>query len=111
MRALDTAEEAGYPPGKARFLRCQILVDLGEMSEADRLAREAASERPASDPETVYTLAYVAATAHLPDADATLRRYVELLPNDPDLGPLLERLAPDGRTWRERLEVAPRPDM
>jgi tetratricopeptide (TPR) repeat protein len=106
-QALDTAEETGYPSEKARFLRSQILVDLGEVSEAERLAREAANEHPPSDPETVYTLAYVAATGHLPDAEAILRRYVELVPNDPDLGPLLERRAPDGRTWRERLEVAP----
>jgi tetratricopeptide (TPR) repeat protein len=107
---LDRAEELGYPPEKGRLLRAQILVDQGKGVEADRLARQAASDLPSSNPEALYTLAYVFATAHLPGAEETLRRYVELQPYDPDLAPLLDRPGPDGRTWRERLEVASRPD-
>jgi len=107
---LDRAEELGNPPEKGRLLRAQILVDLGQVEAADRLTREAAVGRSGSDPELAYTLAYVRATAHLPDADATLRRYVELQPNDPDLPALLDRSAPGGGQWRERLEVDPRPD-
>ena len=109
-RLLDRAEELGYPPEKGHLLRAQILVDLGEVAQADRLTREVAEGRSESDPELVYTVAYVRATAHLPDADATLRRYVELQPNDPDLPALLDRPAPEGGTWRERLALAPRPD-
>jgi len=108
-RDLDRAEELGYDADKARFLRAQILVDQGRSEEAMTLAHEAARSRPSSDPQAVYTLAYVLATAHHPDAEATLRTYVMIDPNDPDLGPLLDRPAPNGRTWREYLESPPRP--
>jgi tetratricopeptide (TPR) repeat protein len=110
-RDLDRAEELGYPKEKARFVRAQILADLGRDMEAVTLAREAASERPSSDPSAVYTLAYVLATAQQPDAEAALRKYVELYPNDPDLGRLLDRPVPSGGTWRERLKAPPRPDL
>lgn len=109
-RDLDTAEELGYPK-EVRFVRAQILADVGKDMEAVTLAREAASERPSSDPTAAYTLAYVLATARRPDAEAELRRYVELCPNDPDLGRLLDRPAPGSGTWRERLEAPPRPDL
>lgn len=108
---LDRAQELGYPSATARFLRAQILVDLGRVAEADRLAHEAAEERPPSDPEALYTLAHVGATAHLPYGEETLRRYVELQMNDPDLPALLERPAPGGATWRDRISVASRPDV
>ena len=109
-RLLDRAEELGHTPEKSRLLRAQILVDLGMIDDADRLTREAAVGRSGSDPELAYTFAYVRATAHLPDAEETLRRYIELQPNDPDLAALLDRPAPGGGRWRERLEVEPRPD-
>lgn len=51
---LDRAQELGYPSATARFLRAQIQVDLGRVAEADRLAHEAAEERPPSDPEALY---------------------------------------------------------
>jgi len=109
--ALDRAEALGFDPDKALPVRAQIMVDRGLGAEAEELALRAAGGDPAtSDPGSLYTLAYVRATsAHLAEAEETLRRYVELQPHDPDLAPLLERPAPDGRTWRERLEVA-RPD-
>jgi tetratricopeptide (TPR) repeat protein len=110
-RDLDRAIELGYDDQKARFLRAQILVDQGRLTEAVALAREVASSRPSSDLQAVYTLAYVLATAQQPDAEAALRRYVAADPNDPDLAPLLQRPAPDGSTWREFLEAPPSPDL
>lgn len=110
-RDLDRAVDLGYDADKARFLRAQILVDQGRSEEAVILAREAASSRPPLDPQRIYTLAYVLGTAQHPDAEAALRGYVELNPNDPDLASLLDRPAPDGRSWREYLESAPEPDL
>jgi tetratricopeptide (TPR) repeat protein len=108
---LDRADALGYASEKARFLRAQILVDQGRPAEAVALARDAAGARASSDPLAAYTLAYVLATAQHPDAEAALRRYVELQPNDPDLPRLLDRPAPRAMTWRGVLEVAPRPDL
>lgn len=107
-RDLDRAEALGFDGDRARFLRAQILVDQGRSEEAVTLAHEAARSRPSSDPQAAYTLAYVLATAQHPDAEATLRTYVTIDPNDPDLDPLLDRPAPNGRTWREHLESSPR---
>jgi tetratricopeptide (TPR) repeat protein len=109
--ALDRAETLGFDSSKARPVRAQILVDQGRGAEAEQLALDAAGDAATNDPGALYTLAYVRATAHLPDAEGTLRRYVDLQPNDPDLGPLLDRPAPGGLTWEERLKVAPRPDV
>jgi predicted Zn-dependent protease len=110
-RDLDRAIDLGYDDQKARFLRAQILVDQGRLTEAVTLARDVASTRPSSDLQAVYTLAYVLATAQHPDAEAALRRYVAADPNDPDLAPLLQRPAPDGSTWREFLGAPPSPDL
>jgi tetratricopeptide (TPR) repeat protein len=110
-RDLDTAEALGYPKERARFVRAQVLADLGRHVDAVTLAREAAGGRPSSDLGAGYTLAYVLVTARQPDAEDALRKYVALCPNDPDLGRLLDRLGPDGGTWRERLQVPPRPDL
>jgi tetratricopeptide (TPR) repeat protein len=109
-RALDRAEELGFDAAKARFLRAQILVDQGSREEAVELAREAAVAHPKPDPQAMYTLAYVLATAQHPDAETALRTYVASEPNDPDLGPLLDRSASDGRAWREHLESPQRID-
>lgn len=106
-RELDRAVELGYDADKARFIRAQILADQGRADEAVTLAREAASSRPPSDLQGAYTLAYVLATTQHPDAEAALRRHMELDPNDPDLPPLLERPAPDGSTWRVYLDSEP----
>lgn len=103
-RDLDRAEELGFDRDRARFVRAQILVDQRRSAEAVTLAYEAAGTRPPSDPEAAYTLAYVLATAQHPDAEATLRSYVAMQPDDPDLSPLLDRSAPNGSTWREYLE-------
>ncbi len=109
---LDRAEALGFDPDKALPLRAQITVDRGQGAEAEELALRAAGGDPTTnDPGSLYTLAYVRATAHLPGAEETLRRYAELQPNDPDLAPLLDRPAPGGGTWRERIEVALRPDV
>jgi tetratricopeptide (TPR) repeat protein len=110
--ALDRAEALGFEADKALPIRAQIMVDQGMAREAEDLALRATGGDPTTnDPGSLYTLAYVRATARLPGAEETLRRYAELQPHDPDLGPLLDRSAPDGRTWRQRLEVAPRPDI
>lgn len=110
-RELDRAVELGYGEDNARFIRAQILADRGRNEEAVTLAREAARSRPPSDLLGTYTLAYVLATTLHPDAEAALRRHMELDPNDPDLPPLLERPAPNGSTWREYLESAPALDL
>jgi predicted Zn-dependent protease len=110
-RDLERAEALGYRREEVRFVRAQILADLGRDMEAVTLARQAASERPSSDATALYTLSYVLATAQQPDAEAALRRYVALCPNDPDLRRLLDRPVPSGGTWRERLESPPRPDL
>ena len=102
--------ELGYDADKARLIRSQIVADLGRHDEAIDLAREAAGSYPPSDRQTTYTLAYVLATAQHPDAEAALRRYVEVLPHDPDLPHLLIRPAPDGRTWREYLALTAGPE-
>lgn len=103
-RELDRAVELGYDEHNARFIRAQILADQGRNEEAFTLAHEAARSRPPSDPLSAYTFAYVFATTLHPDAESALRRHMELVPNDPDLPPLLERPAPNGSTWREYLD-------
>lgn len=108
---LDRAEDLGYVSRDAKLLRAQILVDLGEVADADRLAHEEAAARPPSDPGALYTLAYVGVIGELPYAEEALRRYIELRIEDPDLPPLLDRPAPDGRTWRDRISIAARPDL
>jgi tetratricopeptide (TPR) repeat protein len=110
-RELDRAVELGYGEDNARFIRAQVLADQGRNEEAVTLAREAARSRPPSDLLGTYTLGYVLATTLHPDAEAALRRHMELDPNDPDLPPLLERPAPNGSTWREYLGSAPAPDL
>ena len=107
--ALDRAVELGYDEDNSRFIRAQILADQERADEAVTLAREVASSRPPSDLQGTYTLAYVLATTLFPDAEAALRRHLELDPNDPDLPPLLARPAPDGSSWREYLESRPGP--
>lgn len=109
--AMDRAEVLGLDPDKARPVRAQIMADQGLGAEADELAlRAAGGDHATTDPAALYTLAYVRATGNLPGAEETLRRYVELQPNDPDLIPLLERPAPGGRPWRELIEIPARPD-
>jgi tetratricopeptide (TPR) repeat protein len=94
-----------------RLLEARLLSDAGDVRQAERIALEEAGDEDTTDPLSLYTIAYIRATGHLAGAEATLRRYVDLQPHDQDLGPLLDKPAPGGGSWRERLEVARRPDV
>jgi len=101
-RALELAERGGSKPRAVSMVRAQLLADRGQM-EAETLARELVGSDLEADPGAFYTLAYVQATLHHPGAEETLRRYVAFKPLDPDLPSLLDRSAPGGGTWWERL--------
>jgi hypothetical protein len=87
-------------------LEARILADRGRTAEAEDILKRLAGEE-ASESRWAYTMAYVRVQCGLPGAEDSLRQYVAVAPEDPDLVALLSRPAPGGGTWRERLEVAP----
>jgi tetratricopeptide (TPR) repeat protein len=102
---LTAARQLGYEEGRIRSIEARVLSDRGQPEEAERLALAAAESAETNDADSMYTLTYVRVMHALPGAAETLRRYVALMPNDPDLPALLDRPHPKGGVWRDALET------
>jgi tetratricopeptide (TPR) repeat protein len=86
-------------------LEAMLFADEGKRNEAEAVLR------PEDAPHDTFAVAYVRAVLGLPGAVASLRVVAALHPDDdPDVVALLDRAAPDGRTWRAHLDEPERPD-
>jgi tetratricopeptide (TPR) repeat protein len=105
--SLERARELAPELTSLRLLDAMLLADEGKRSEAEAAL---ASER--ADLDDMLALAYVAVVLDLPSAEGSLRAAAAVYPGDePDLAELLDRVAPDGRSWREHVEHPARPDV
>lgn len=110
FEALQRAREVGGDATWAELLEARLLSDAGRPTEAVAVVLRCCGE-DATDPSSLHTLACVRVSHGLPGAERTIRRLATLYPWIVDREDLFDRRVPDGTTWRERLEVAPEPDV
>lgn len=105
-RALERVRELKPDLPSFSGMEAMLLADEGKRDEAQAML---ASSDP--DDEDVFVDAYVRTILGLPGAEGSLRLAVALYPEDePDVAALLDRTAPDGRSWRAHLDQPERPD-
>jgi tetratricopeptide (TPR) repeat protein len=108
-RALERARELRPDLVSVRRLDAMLLVDEGKRDRAVEAIRREEGD-PSGDGN--FSVAYVRAVLGLPGAERSLRAVAALhAQDDPDVEALLDRTAPDGRTWREHLAEPSRPDL
>jgi pentatricopeptide repeat protein len=102
---LGRAREAGVEPTEADLLEARLLADVGRGAEAEAVALRGAGGEDAFDPDALFSLAYVRVSTGSPEANASVRRWSTRYPWLAEREELLDRRAPDGRTWREVVEL------
>lgn len=106
---LREARGEGAEPTETDLLEARLLADVGRGAEAEAIALRGAGGEDVFDPVALGVLAYVRATSASPKAEASVYRWATRYPwlaeRDDEL---LDRRAPDGRTWRDHLDLPSR---
>ncbi|MEX2290525.1 MAG: cytochrome c-type biogenesis protein CcmH [Mycobacteriales bacterium] len=92
LRAYDQALTLRPRADDVQLLRASILVRGGSVGEALPVLTDLAARHP-DDPDTLLVLGNAQDILGRPEADATLRRFLELAPDAPAAAVVRERLA------------------
>ena len=91
LRSYDRALSLQPQADDVQLLRASILVRGGSVGEALPILTELAARHP-DDPDTLLVLGNAQDILERPEAEATLRRFLDLAPDAPAAGVVRERL-------------------